>query len=254
MLNLYILSLKIVIKKELAYQCGTMIKCAHFYYLLQKHPMKTIFMLCGLLAFGATAYADDAADTNLTNLTKYPLYVGFMTGYGNTDWSKLVEQDQAASYSTPSSASGSGGIIGALIGYQITPYISIEGQYIRYPDSSVNFLPSFLDTANYQGITHMTSKTNYFAIMPKIAAPFNHNRYQVFGTLGIADVERSDPLAHISNIRPTFGFGLSNIELLHWTFSIAFNYTPGTGTASETTSEQYIPYIYSGQLIIAYRL
>ena len=208
-------------------------------------------MACGLLACAATAYAaDDSGNDNLANLTKHPLYVGFMTGYGNTDWSQLVEQDQLASANTPTSASGSGAIIGALIGYQINPYISVEGQYIRYPDSSINFAPG----ANVYGIDHMTSKTNYFALMPKIAAPFDHDKYEAFGVLGFADVQRSDQLADISNFRPTFGFGVSNIELEHWTFSVAFNYTPGTGTASFTTVDQYIPYVYSGQLIAAYRL
>ncbi len=216
--------------------------------------IKSTLILCGLFGFALTACAADvssAVSDPLTNLTAHPFYVGVMTGYGNTDWSQLVAQDDAATYATPTSATGNGGIIGALVGYQITPYIALEAQYIRYPDSSVTFSPSDFF---YHDVEHMTSKTNYFALMPKISAPFDHDHYTVFGTLGFADVERSDPLAQTSNIRPTFGFGLSNIELTHWTFSIAFNYTPGTGVAAETTSDYYIPYIYSGQLIVAYRI
>jgi hypothetical protein len=213
--------------------------------------MKNTFIFCVfLLCCGSAFAAGDMAADPLSNLTDHPLYVGFMTGYGNTDWSQLVAQDNEATYATPTSASGSGGIIGALVGYQITSYLSLEAQYIRYPDSSVNFAPG---NPVYPGVTHFTSKTNYFALMPKVAAPFDHDHYQAFGILGIADVQRSDELAHISNVRPTFGFGVSNIQLIHWTFSLAFNYTPGTGSASYNTSTQYIPYIYSGQLIAAYR-
>ncbi|MCX7123797.1 MAG: hypothetical protein NTV32_09105 [Gammaproteobacteria bacterium] len=227
--------------------------------------MKIILMFCALCAFSATAYAaDDSGDTNLTSMAKDPLYFGFMTGYGNTDWGELVEQGDLAATcgqvpdflkpnlcnNTPSSASGSGAIVGAMLGFQFNPYLAIEGQYIRYPDSSVNF-----GTPNpYGGLTHITAKTNYFALMGKVEAPFYHDDFEAFGTLGIADVESSSPLADSSNVRPTFGFGVSDIQLARWIFSLAFNYTPGTGTASTTTADQYIPYIYSGQLSVAYRI
>ncbi len=218
-----------------------------------------------LLALSAPVFAADVTsdgDDHLANIMKYPLYVGFMTGYGNTDWSELVQQGSLAATcipgvtpdnlcnNTPSSASGSGAIIGASLGFQFNPYLAIEGQYIRYPDSSVSFgVPN-----PYGDITHMTTKTNYFALMAKVEAPFYHDDFEVFGTLGVADVKSSSPLDDSSNTRPTFGFGVSDIQLERWVFSLAFNYTPGTGTASTTTAAQYIPYIYSGQLSVAYRI
>lgn len=184
---------------------------------------------------------------------QHPFYFGLMTGYGNTDWSRLVSQDATTSFATPTAASGSGAIFGAQVGYQITQYISIEGQFVHYPTSKITIL---LNPVIYPGITNsnFNSTTNYYAIMPKIAAPFYNNRYQVFGTLGAALVTRSDELTDNHDYRPTFGFGISNIQYAHWNFTLAFNYTPGTGTASQNAAAQYIPYLYAGEFIITYRL
>ncbi len=181
---------------------------------------------------------------------QHPFYIGGITGYGNTDWSQLVAQDNEASYATPVGASGSGAIIGAQAGYQITQYISIEMQYIRYPDSELDFGPN---NAVYN-VSEVNSITNYYAIIPKVSVPFDNDRYAAFGTLGGAMVSRSDVLAHIHDYRPTFGFGVSAIQWAHWNISLAFNYTPGTGVAAYNASAQYIPYLYAGEVILTYRI
>jgi hypothetical protein len=189
-----------------------------------------------------------AADT-----VAHPFSIGMITGYGNTDWDRLVSNDTDSSVTTPTKASGSGAIIGAQLAYDITPYFGLEGQYIRYPDASVDFTP-YAAALFYDKQEHITSKTNYFAVLAKVSAPFLNDHYTVFGTLGAARVTRYDVLTTISNYRPTFGFGVSNVQLEHWVFSLAFNYTPGTGTASMNTSDQYIPYLYSGQISVSYRI
>lgn len=211
--------------------------------------MRLRLLLTGLLLGSAiTAFADDSSvPLNM----QHRFYVGGITGYGNTDWSQLVAQDNETSQATPVSASGSGAIIGALIGYQLTPYIAIEAQYIHYPDSSISFMPG---NAVYSNITNFNSVTNYYAITPKVIMPLDNDHYEVFGTLGAALVTRSDVLAHISNYRPTFGFGASDNLSSHWTVSLAFNYTPGTGVAAINASSQYIPYLYAGEVILAYRI
>lgn len=214
--------------------------------------LKTLLLISLLLSPTTWAFADENSGNDTTPiLMQHRFYIGAMTGYGNTDWGQLVSSDTATSYSTPTYASGSGAIIGALVGYQLTQYIAVEAQYIHYPTSKLTFAP---DNPFYPGVGTIDSETNYYAIMPKVSAPFYHDNFEIFGTLGAALVTRSDQLAHISDYRPTFGFGLSYIKLTHWNFSVAFNYTPGTGVSSDYASSQYIPYLYTGEFIITYRI
>jgi OmpA-like transmembrane domain len=217
--------------------------------------IKTLLTIGLLLSsvFTGVARADTGMGSGTPLIMQHPFYFGVMTGYGNTDWSRLVAQDSETSNATPTAASGSGAIVGALVGYQLTQYIAIEAQYVHYPTSSVTLL---LNPVIYPGITNsqFNSTTNYYAIMPKIAAPFDHDQFEVFGTLGAALVTRSDELTNNHDYRPTFGFGVSNIQYAHWNFTVAFNYTPGTGVASQNAAAQYIPYLYAGEFIITYRI
>jgi hypothetical protein len=184
----------------------------------------------------------------------HPLYVGLITGYGNTNWDRLVEEDSAAAIATPNSAEGEGVLIGGLVGYDITQYIGVEAQYIRFPDASVNFLGSSDGVPNPYGLTHMTSMTDYASMIAKASVPFDNNRFSGFTEIGYAVEMVSDPLGNRHDFRPTFGFGMSYFWLPHWTLTSAFNYTAGTGVANEETASGYIPYLYSFQLIAAYRI
>lgn len=217
--------------------------------------LKTLFAI-SLLGLSSAAFSMENNTTTpvsiISSAPQYPFYVGLMTGYGNTDWSRLVSQDPLTSLATPTSASGSGAIFGGLVGYQFTSYIALEAQYIHYPNSTVNFLPG---NPTYPGITQFSSATNYYALIAQISAPlpFDNNRFDALGDLGAAMVQRSDVLADIHDYRPTFGFGLDYHLSSHWVAVTAFNYTPGTGSAAENASAEYIPYLYSGQFIVEYK-
>lgn len=215
--------------------------------------MKRIITVLLLTTVSSRVFAavDTPAAPILPTVLQHPYYVGLISGYGNTDWSQLVSQDQASSANTPLSASGSGAIIGALFGYQLLQNIAIEAQYVHYPNSQVTLLP---DNGIYNGPNQFDSSTDYYALLAKVSAPFDHDRYEVFGTLGAARVVRSDVYVNIHDFRPTFGFGLSDIQWTHWNLSLAFNYTPGTGTAAYNTVSDYIPYLYAGELILTYRI
>jgi hypothetical protein len=213
-------------------------------------------LLLLLLSLSIPAFADDNINVSLPLNMQHPFYVGLISGYGNTDWGKVVAQDYDASYATPTAASGSGAIIGGLAGYQVTQYVAIEGQYIHYADSTVTLNPKAVTFGLYPPgtTTPFNSATNYYAIMSKFSAPFDKNHFEAFGTLGAAIVTRSDELAHIHDCRPTFGFGLTDVESEHWNFTLAFNYTPGTGVAAERAIQDYIPYIYAGEFMVTYRI
>lgn len=164
---------------------------------------KIIFLI--LLVQSAMLFAAASDSSTEPLVLQHPFYVGVISGYGNTDWSQLVSQDNSSANATPSSATGTGVIIGALVGYQLTEYIGFEAQYVHYPTSFINF--EALPDSVYPGITHFDSTTNYYAIMPKVMAPFDDDRFEAFGVLGVALVTRSDVLANIHDYRPYFWYG-----------------------------------------------
>ena len=99
----------------------------------------------------------------------------------------------------------------------------------------------------------MTSETEYYSVIGKLFILTNSD-FRIFGDMGWGYVRRSDEMAGaISNSGVTFGFGADYRFSEHWLSILSFEYTPGTGVASEDSSALYVPYIYSFTLGLAYR-
>ena len=180
--------------------------------------------------------------------TQHPFYFGGLAGYGDTDWERLVSQDDATAEATPTSAKGDGFVYGAFAGYQPFENFAFELQYMRFPNADLEFQPG-----NLMGFTNTTSETQYYAAIVKVLIPIK-KVWHVFGDIGAAYVHRSDDIADISNTRPTFGLGGEYLISEHFFSSLSFEYTPGTGQASEDASAHYIPYLYSIQWGLGYRI
>lgn len=178
----------------------------------------------------------------------HPFYVGIQGGYGNTDWARLISQDDASATATPEEATGDGFAYGGLVGYQFAERLAIEADYLRFPDSDLTFL-----TPNIYNVTSLTSKTQYFSIIAKIFVLTNSD-FRIFGDMGWGKVLREDEMADISNAGVTFGVGADYSISEHWLALFSFEYTPGTGVAAENASALYVPYVYSMTLGLAYRL
>lgn len=209
-----------------------------------KPPVIPIFLLLNLGWISPYASASNIS-------TDHPFTIGLITGYGDTNWERLVSQDDTTSDATPTQASGTGILWGADVGYRLTENIGFDAQYIRYPNSSVDFSDI---GAQVVGASHLNSETNYYAVLAKAIIPLDQDHFEAYGDLGPAMVTRSDAISHIHDYRPTFGFGVSDDEWTHFVASLAFSYTPGKGEASEEASAEYIPYLWSGQLILSYRI
>lgn len=192
-------------------------------------------------------YSTCATAASIEYARQYPIYIGLLTGYGDTDWERLVSQDEATAEATPISATGTGLLYGFFGGYQPFEYVAFEAEYIHFPDSELTFEPG-----NASGFEDTTSKTDYYALLMKLLVPVTDS-WRVFGDIGVAHVTRSDDIADISDTRATFGFGADYSLAAHWFVTMAFEYTPGTGEAEQDASAKYIPYVYSGQIGLAYR-
>jgi len=178
----------------------------------------------------------------------YPVYFGVQGGYGNTDWARLVSQDDLSATATPSTATGDGFAYGLLTGYQLTPQIAFEANYLKFPDSDLTFI-----TPNIYGISSMTSETKYYSVIAKLFVLTNSD-FRIFGDIGWGYVRRSDEMVGvISNSGLTVGLGADYSISEHWLGLFSFEDTPGTGVAAEDASALYVPYLYSLTLGLAYR-
>ena len=204
----------------------------------------TAFLLVGLFI---SLFFSNTFAASVEYAQENPIYIGLLTGYGDTDWERLVSQDDATAEATPTSASGTGVLYGFFTGYQPFQYVAFEAQYIHFADSDLTFEPG-----NASGFEDTTSKTDYYALLMKLLVPVSDS-WRVFGDIGVAYVQRSDDIANISDTRPTFGFGADYSIAAHWFTTASFEYTPGTGEAEADASAKYIPYVYSVQVGLAYR-
>lgn len=203
-----------------------------------------------IVAFLSVSTTGFTAPTTLAHpLNQHGFYLGALTGFGDTNWERLVSQDQASSNATPSFASGKGAILGGLIGYQFSHYFAIQSEYIHYPDSTVKFNAA---AQQFLGLnfSQLNTATNYFALLSKFMLPIGESNLSAFSALGFAYVHRHDRMADTGDFRPTFGFGF-DYKLSHRVVTeLGFSYTPGTGKAVENAAASYIPYLYSGQFAL----
>jgi len=92
-----------------------------------------------------------------------PLYIGFSTGYGNTNWDGLVDPDAVNDGSDGSTPSGIQRRyrLGVFGGVEFSPYFALQGNFKRYPT-----LSSYLINTTYisPGNRNYIQDTNYSVI------------------------------------------------------------------------------------------
>lgn len=178
----------------------------------------------------------------------HPFYVGGILGYGNTNWSQMVSQDSASANSTPISAGGSGVMVGAFAGYELTSHFAVEANYMRFPSANIKFEPD-----NVYGIDSFTSYTNEYGVMGKFMVPIGSSKFKAFSEVGPAYVQRDDILAKEGKIGAGFGLGVDYNINQRWMSELGFQYYTGFGASEFKPVYDYIPFLYTLNLRIAYR-
>lgn len=188
---------------------------------------------------------------------KYPFYVGFTGGYGSTTWNGLVpsneKQNPAINLSTPISVDEGGDVWGFFVGYELLPVFALEANYTRYPDAEVNFDPESLFSFDHDGLTQFTTRTESIGLMAKLMMIIPHTTFRAFSSAGVADVHRKDMLIDRWHIGPTFGLGLNYNLNEHIMAEVGVNYVAGYGESELDPSYDYVPFVYSVFLHLAYR-
>ncbi len=189
--------------------------------------------------------------------TKYPMYIGLTGGYGSTTWQGLVStrnnETDAIIISTPKNVTEGGAIWGVFAGYEFTPFFALEGNYTHYPDAKVTFDPLSLVAFNYNGLIDLNTETESVSLMAKILMSIPRTYFRVYSSAGIADIHRNDQLKNSWQISPSFGVGVHYNFSERILFEAGVNYTAGYGESELDPAEDYVPFLYSGFLRVAYR-
>jgi hypothetical protein len=169
-------------------------------------------------------------------------YTGLIGGFAKIDWDPIIAQDTATYPTNPTEADGQGSLFGADVGYQINKYFAVEAEYIRMPNTYLQFKPVALPA---YGVTSTESTLDFAAIIVKIMAPLGDSGFSLFTDAGPAYQYRSDDVATIDTFAPTFGAGVNYMINEHWMANVTFQYATGYGESIATPMDEYIPEIYA---------
>lgn len=187
-----------------------------------------------------------------------PLYIGVNGGFGSTTWRGLVpahdKQNMALSISTPIKVKEGGGVFGVFAGYEFTPYFALEANYRRYPSAEIFFDQYSLYAFEHNEHISFNTDTENLSLMAKIMLVVPQTTLRVYSGFGIASVHRMDDIINQFKITPTFGAGF-NIDITpRLMVDLGFNYIAGYGESELSPANNFIPFLYSGTIGLAYRI
>lgn len=189
---------------------------------------------------------------------KHPLYIGAGGGYGATTWSGLVpaedNQNVALSLSTPIAVNEGGAIWGFFAGYEVTPHVALEAAYRHYPIAKITFDEESLFTFEHDGRLFFNTQAETLSLMAKIMLFVPETPIRFFSSFGAAGLHRSDMLYDDWLPTPTFGLGFNCSFNERIMGEIAANYTAGNGESELNPAEDFVPFLYSVEFRIAYRV
>jgi len=201
-------------------------------------------VLCCLLS---NTYAGDA----LFKSFNYPrFYMGGTIAYGETTWRELTSDDFIVEVSAPKSAVDSGTTWGVFAGYQFDKNFTLEAAYMRYP----NALVKFNDFTFYFPLTEFVTRTQVSSLNAKFLIPIANARINAFLNAGIAFTHRSDVLAKVTRVAPTFGVGFMGNASRRVITELGFEYYIGYGKAERRPADDYIPFLFGIYFRLGYRI
>lgn len=184
-------------------------------------------------------------------------YAGLAGGWGTTVWEGLVplkkKQIRAMEMSTPKRVSEGGAVWGVFAGYEPLPNFAFEALYMRYPNAKIDFTKNSLFYIYHNHMMTLSTHTDSFSLAAKIMMFIPRTEIRVFSSAGIAAVHRWDMLTDRHHLSPAFGFGFNYDFNPHTMLEFALNYIGGQGQSEIEPYRDYIPFLYSGSLHLAYR-
>ena|SRR3990167_3995287 len=235
------------------------------------HKRPSSYLALGLILPSLSlAESQTTIDENLTVAQR--LYAGIDLGYATTDWSMLNINDPSSilSESLPIGANDKGFSYGFSLGYSLNQYFSLETAYSHFSNAYITL--QFYNTYTHHpgpDAQTLTSKTSAFDMSAKFTIPIPViTNMQAFSSAGVAVVHRNDnQLTIFNNNDPTnqtfgvntyrvggvFGAGLIYNFSKYFFCQTSFKYYTGYGRSNDRPVEFYIPFIYKGSIMFAFR-
>ena len=205
---------------------------------------------------GTGAFAQET--TNPPIPLVHPLYLGVTGGYGATTWEGLVpspkNQNMAMKTSTPVMVREGGAVWGFFGGYELTPYFALEANYMRYPKATISFDEESMFAFDNDGLLKLYSNAETISLMAKIMIAIPHTKFRAYSSFGVAEIHRWDDMNENRRDSPTFGLGFNYNLSEHVMVELGGNYTAGYGESELNPAKDYVPFLYSGFLKLAYRI
>jgi hypothetical protein len=187
----------------------------------------------------------------------HPFYAGITGGYGSTTWFALVpsanKQNAALALSTPTNVNEGGGTWGVFAGWELMPSFAVEAAFNRYAMANIFFSRRSLFAFTHQGRTQFASNTEDVSLMGKLMIFIPRTTVRLYSSVGVAGVRRYDTLANLWRASPTFGLGLNYNFTPHVMGEFGANYTGGYGESELTPASDFVPFLYSIFMRLAYR-
>lgn len=197
------------------------------------------------------------ASTQVETSFRHPFYIGIAGGYGATTWNGLVPSRNNASIalnmSTPIRVTEGGFVWGMFTGYELNPFFALEGGYMQYPDAKIKFDSMSIFSFDNDGKTSLSTQTEVVTFMGKVMLFIPNTDIRFYSSFGIADVHRDDEIAERWRVSPSFGVGFNYNLTEHIMGELGANYIGGYGESELNPVENYIPFLYSVFLRLAYK-
>lgn len=187
----------------------------------------------------------------------HPFYMGLTGGGGSTTWGTLVppksRRIEAMDLSTPTSVREGGAIWGAFIGYEFLPTFAIETAYTHFPPAKVRFSEMSLFSFEHNNLTEFTTQTESLYLIAKFMVIIPGTSVRVFSALGPAGLHRRDFIEDRWRMSAAFNAGLNYNFTPRIMGEVAFNYTSGFGVSEINPTQDFMPFVYSAFVRLAYR-
>lgn len=208
-----------------------------------------LFLLLLLIARLASANCDD--------VFKYKAYFGVIAGYGSTTWGQLIPQPEnqnpAISMSTPNNVDEGGAIWGLYLGYEFLPTFALETSYVKYPSAVVYFTSEDNIFSIDHNLTQLNTNTEAVSVAGKFMLLLPDTTLRAFSSVGASCVHRADVVNNSWRLSPVFGVGFNYNFTPHLMYEIGIDYTAGYGESELDPANDFVPFLYSAFMRLAYR-
>ena len=188
----------------------------------------------------------------------HPFYVGLNGGYGSTTWKGLVpspdNQSIVLNISTPTNVHEGGWVWGGVAGFDFSPFVGVELNYLSYPKAEIFFHESSLFSFENDGQTQLNTHTQTVSLMAKVMFVIPQTIVRAYSSVGVGWIHRGDKINDIWLVAPSFGAGFNYPLAEHLMTEIAANYMSGYGESELNPTNDYIPFVYAVYFRLAYRV